>query len=69
MANKKGALRAYRKANSLSAADVAGKLGVAASTLRSWENGTREISAEMAVKAERVLGINRATLRADLFRV
>lgn len=68
MASKKGALRAYRRANRLSAADVADKLGVAASTLRSWENGTRELSAEMAVKAEKLFGINRVSLRPDLFR-
>lgn len=68
MTSKKGSLRAYRKANNLSAQDVADRLGVAASTLRSWENGWREIPAEMAVKAERLLGINRIVLRPDLFR-
>jgi transcriptional regulator with XRE-family HTH domain len=68
VASKKGALRAYRKANGLTAAEAAGRLGVAASTLRSWENGTRELSAEMAVKAEHIFGINRVNLRPDLFR-
>lgn len=69
MATKKGALRAYRKTKRLSADDIAKKLGVAASTLRSWENGTRELSPEMAVKIERQFGINRLVLRPDLFRL
>lgn len=68
MASKKGALRAYRKANRLRAEDVAQRLGVAASTLRSWENGNRELPPDMAVKAEKLFGINRVTLRPDLFR-
>lgn len=68
MASKKGALRAYRKSNNLKAQEIAAKLGVAASTLRSWENGTREMSAEFAVQCERLFGINRVSLRPDLFR-
>lgn len=69
MASKKGALRAYRKQKGLPTSHVARQLGVATSTLRSWENGTREMTAEMAVRIEKALGINRVTLRPDIFRV
>ena len=68
MAKAKGALRTYRKRLGLTAKAVAQKIGVAESTLRSFENGTREIDGEMAVQIERCLGVDRLLLRPDLFR-
>lgn len=68
MAKPKHALRDYRKANELSAAEVAKKLGVAESTLRSYENGTREVDGDTAVLIENRLGIPREDIRSDLFR-
>jgi ribosome-binding protein aMBF1 (putative translation factor) len=54
--------------NGLSANVVAGKLGIATSTLRSYENGNREVDGDLAVKIEKTLGIDRVLLRPDLFR-
>jgi DNA-binding XRE family transcriptional regulator len=68
MPTPKGPLRAYRKRHNKTTDDIAAPLGVAASTLRSWENGTRELSPEMAIKIERIFGINRVVLRPDIFR-
>lgn len=68
MASPKGALRSYRIKKNLSAEAVAKKLGIAPSTLRSYENGNREIDGDFAVHIERVLGIDRVLIRADLFR-
>lgn len=68
MARKKMALRAYRKRNGQSAAQTGKRLGVAGSTFRSWENGTREMPAEKAIEAEKAIGIDRVILRPDLFR-
>ena len=63
----KPALRRYRAENQLTAQAVAKRLDIAPSTLRSFENGSRELSGEMAVRIEKRLGINREKLRADLF--
>jgi transcriptional regulator with XRE-family HTH domain len=68
MASPKGALRSYRVKNKLSAGVVAEKLGIAASTLRSYENGNREVDGDFAVKIEKTLGIDRVLIRPDLFR-
>lgn len=68
MATPKGPIRAYRRAHNLRAEELAAKLGVAASTLRSWENGTRELPPDMAVKVERLCGIDRILTRPDIFR-
>lgn len=68
MVTPKGPLRAYRKAHGLKAEEVASKLQVAASTLRSWENGTRQLPPDMALKIERLFGIDRILMRPDLFR-
>ena len=54
-------------AQGISTDEIAKQLGVAASTLRSWENGNRQLSAEMAVKVEKLFGIARASLRPDVF--
>jgi predicted transcriptional regulator len=68
MASPKGALRSYRVKNKLSAGVVAEKLGIATSTLRSYENGNREVDGDLAVKIEKTLGIDRVLIRPDLFR-
>jgi predicted transcriptional regulator len=65
---KPNALRAYRRNKNLPADALAGMLGVHTATLRSYENGHRRITAEMSVKIERLLGIDRVLLRPDLFR-
>ncbi len=49
-------LRSYRALHGLSCADLAKTLGIAESTLRSYENGNRIISAETAVDFEKRLG-------------
>lgn len=61
-------LRAYRIVHGLTCAEVARKLGIAETTVRSFENGSRKVQAELAVEIEAALGINRALLRPDLFR-
>lgn len=68
MAIPKGALRSYRAKNKLTAKEVAEQLGIAESTLRSYENGHREIDGDFAVEIEKVLGLDRVLLRPDLFR-
>ena len=60
-------LREYRKARNLKADDLAAKLGISASLLRSMENGDRETTGEMAVRIEKKIGIDRVKLRPDLF--
>lgn len=60
-------IRAYREANKIRAAELAKRLGVAESTLRSYENGTRPIQPEMAVTMERELGIPRADFCPEIF--
>lgn len=62
-------IRSYRKKHGLSCADLAKKLGLAESTLRSIENGTRPITAELAVEIERATDseVVRQHLRPDLF--
>jgi len=61
-------LRAYRTEHGLSCVDLGKKLGIAASTVRSFENGNRVISAETAVEIEKLLGIERSAIRADLWK-
>ena len=63
----KAALRAYRIAKKLTAAQLAKRLGIARTTLRSFENGHRQVHGDMAVKIEKVCGIDRAEIRPDLF--
>jgi transcriptional regulator with XRE-family HTH domain len=64
----KPALRAYRVSRGLRAEDIAKKLGIHPATVRSYENGNREISGDVAVHIENKLGIDRELLRPDLFR-
>ena len=68
MAKPKTALRGYRAQKDLSAEEVARKLGIAESTLRSYENGNREIDGDTAVLIEDRLGIPREDIRPDLFK-
>jgi transcriptional regulator with XRE-family HTH domain len=65
---KKTALRAYRKQQKLTADECGAKVGVSGITWRSYENGHREVDADMALKMERKLGIRPVLVRADLFR-
>lgn len=67
MAKPKKALRDYRKKHDLSAAEAAEKVGIAESTWRSYENGNREIDAEVAVHFEKAIKIPREDIRPDLF--
>ena len=60
-------LRSYRAVHGLSCSDLAKKLGIAEPTLRSFENGNRKVSAELAVEIERITGITRAAVRPDIF--
>jgi plasmid maintenance system antidote protein VapI len=60
-------LRSYRQEKNLRTSHVAEKLGIAESTVRSFENGTRTIDADWALKIEKLLGISRNALRPDLF--
>lgn len=68
MATKKTALRAYRRERKLTADEAGEKVGVSGVTWRSYENGNREVDADMALKIERVYGINPMMIRPDLFR-
>lgn len=61
-------LRAHWQNQGLTTAGAAKKLRIAESTLRSYENGNREVSADMAVKMEKALGIRREMIRPELFR-
>jgi DNA-binding XRE family transcriptional regulator len=60
-------LRNYRVVHGLTCADLAKKLGIAEPTLRSFENGNRTVSAELAVEIEKLIGIKRAIFRSDIF--
>jgi transcriptional regulator with XRE-family HTH domain len=70
MTNGHHFLRQYRKAQGVSCADMAQKLGVKESTLRSYENGNRRIPPEFAINAEtRTDGdLSRQKLLPNLFR-
>jgi transcriptional regulator with XRE-family HTH domain len=61
------ALREYRLERDISCAELAKTLGMAETTLRSYENGNRIISAETAIEIEAAIGIPRSRLRSDLW--
>jgi len=61
-------LRAHWKQKGLKRSEVAHRLGVHEATVRSHENGNREVSAEMAVRYEEEFGIPREVVRPDIFR-
>jgi transcriptional regulator with XRE-family HTH domain len=65
---KKTALRAYREKHGLSADECGAKVGMSGITWRSYENGHREVDADMALKIERAMGIKPMMVRPDLFR-
>lgn len=69
MSQRHKLLRKYREKNQLSCEEVAGKLEIAESTLRSLENGNRPITAEMCKKIEKVTGgaVTRAQLDPAIF--
>ena len=52
----------------MSADECGAKVGISGITWRSYENGHREVDADMALKIERALGIKPVLVRADLFR-
>ncbi len=58
-------LVSYRAENGLSLAAMAGRLGVARSTVCKWELG--KVPAERVPELERVTGIPRHQLRPDLY--
>lgn len=60
-------LRTYRLEHGLSCAELGKILEVAEPTVRSFENGNRTISAEMAVTIEERIGIPRHEIRGDLW--
>ena len=60
-------IRAYREAHDISTADMAERLGIAESTLRSIENGHRKVTVELVVDIEKETGIDRADFFPKLF--
>lgn len=65
---KKTALRSFRKRAGLSADECGAKVGISGITWRSYENGNREVDADMALKIERAHGVDALLVRADIFR-
>lgn len=61
-------LLAYRTKNALSQEAVAEMLGVSRQMVGMLEKGERNFTAEMAVKVEQRLGIDRVLVRPDIFR-
>ena len=61
-------LRAYRSKKRLSQREIAGALGVSRQMVQMLETGERNFTAEMAVKIEKMLGIDRVLIRPDIFR-
>ena len=60
-------IRPYREANDVSPAELAKRLCIAESTLRSLENGNRKVTPGMAVALERETGIPRAEFCPEIF--
>jgi transcriptional regulator with XRE-family HTH domain len=60
-------IRAYRLAHKVSTAELAKRLDIAESTLRSIENGTRKVTVELAPAIERETGVPRADFFPELF--
>lgn len=61
-------LLAYRTKKALSQEAVAEMLGVSRQMVGMLEKGERNFTAEMAVKVEQRLGIDRVLVRPDIFR-
>lgn len=60
-------LRQYRRKHALNCDELGKKVGLAGSTIRSYENGNREVDADTAVMFERKLCIPRSKIRPDLW--
>jgi transcriptional regulator with XRE-family HTH domain len=60
-------LREYRQEHGLTCDELGKKLGLAGSTVRSYENGHRIIDGDTAVMIEGRIGVSRAKLRSDLW--
>jgi plasmid maintenance system antidote protein VapI len=60
-------LERYCELHGISAAELARRLEMAATTVRSMVNGWRPVTAETAVYIEKKIGVNRDTLRPDIF--
>ena len=65
---KKTALRSFRARKGLTADECGEKVGISGITWRSYENGNRQVDADMALKIERAHGIDPLMVRPDLFR-
>ena len=61
-------LLAYRQKNKLTQGQLAERLGKSRQMVSHLENGKREFSAEIAVLIEKHTGIDRVSLRPDLFK-
>lgn len=61
-------LRAYRLKKGLSQREVAGALDVSRQMVQMLETGDRNFTAEMAVRIEKMFGLDRVLFRPDIFR-
>ncbi len=61
-------LYSYRKKKGLTQSEIARALGVSRQMVQMLETGDRGFSAEMAVKVEKMFGIDRVLIRPDIFR-
>lgn len=61
-------LLAYRKKHGLAQREIGHLLGISRPMVALIESGARQITPDMAVKIENVLGIDRLLTRPDLFR-
>lgn len=60
-------LQDYRKANDLSAADLARLIGVTRATVSRWESGDRRVDLRLLGAIESKTGLKRHDLRPDIF--
>lgn len=61
-------LRGYREQHGLSQRQLAKKLRVSRSLIGMLETGAKSFTAEMAIRIEKRLGIDRVVIRPDYFR-
>lgn len=61
-------LYSYRKKKGLTQSEIARALGVSRQMVQMLETGDRGFTAEMAVKVEKMFGIDRVLIRPDIFR-
>ena len=62
-------IKAYRAENEVTQIELATALGVAQSTVASWETGHRPVGAEVVGRVSSYTGIDLHVLRPDLFPV